>query len=199
MPTFPSIPFSNVSLRSVNPTRVTQSINGVIQRQAIGAQYYSITASFQNLTQAQQRQLFGFMEEMRGPLTTFDLQLPDYLADSTGAFTGTITVATNTAAGSTTVPITSAASNGVVVLKAGDLIRFSNHNKIYAVAADVTAVAGNETLTLTQPLRSAVTTSHTITHKDVSVSVRFASDNAEFFTDVSLYPSFVIEFVEVLQ
>ena len=166
MSTFPSIPFTDVTLRSVNPTRVTTSINGVIQRQAIGAQYFAVTGSFSNLTQTQQRQLFGFIEQMRGPLTAFNLQLPDYLADSTGDFTGTITVATNTSAGATSIPITSSAANGVVILRAGDLIRFSNHNKVYTVASTVTAVSGNETLTLSQPLRSAVTTSHTITHKD---------------------------------
>lgn len=198
MPTFPTLPISDMNVRSVNPTRVTKSINGLEQRQAIGSQYYEVTATFRNLTQAQQRQLQGFINEMKGPLTGFDITLPDYVGDSTGTYTGSITVATNTAAGASSVPVTTAASNGVVVLKAGDLIRFSNHNKIYAVAADVTAVTGNETITLTTPLRSAVTTSHTVSHKDVQMFVRFVNDNQEFSMDTSQFPSFEIDFREVL-
>lgn len=85
-----------------------------------------------------------------------------------------------------------------MVLKAGDLIRFSNHTKLYAVAADVTAVTGNETITLTTPLRSAVTTSHTVSHKDIQASVRFLNDNQEFNMDAQQFPSFEIDFKEVL-
>lgn len=198
MPTFPITNFQNLSLRSQNPTRVTSTINGIEQRSSLGAQYYQLTATFQNLTQSDQRKLLAFIDEMRGPLTGFDLQLPSYLGNSTGAYSGSISVATNTAAGQTSIPITTAAANGVTVLKAGDLIRFSNHNKVYAVKADVVAVSGNETLTLSQPLRTAVTTSHTITHKTVSIFVRFSNEINEFQMDANLYPTFSIDFQEVL-
>lgn len=200
MSTFPSIPFTAINFSSVNPTRVTRSINGREQRLAVGSQRYEMVSNFSRLTQTQQRQLSAFIEEMRGSLTAFDLQLPDYLADSTGNFTGTITVAANASAGATSVTITSAAAGGVVVLRAGDYIRFSNHTKLYQVKTTVTAAIGDETLALTQPLRSAVVGSTTtITHRDVKMSARFESNNQEFRVDTNQFTDFNLFFVEVLQ
>jgi len=197
---FPTIPFTNMSLRSINPTRITSTINGIEQRASVGAQYYSLTVSFSNLTQAYQRQLFAFVDEMRGPLTNFDIALPDYLGNSTGSYTGSITVNGAVSAGATSVIVATSASNGTVILKAGDLLRFASHNKLYAVKSDITAGSGGAaTILLTQPLRSALTNSSSVTHRSLSMNVRFASDNQEFQVDASLYPTFDIEFVEVLQ
>lgn len=198
MPTFPLTNFSNMTMRSVNPTRVTTAINGIEQRSAIGSQYYTFVANFNNLNQADQRKLMAFIDEMRGPLTTFDLALPSYLGNSTGAFTGAITTAAGSSLGATTVTITSAAANGVTVLKAGDLIRFASHTKVYTVKTDVVAAAGNETVTLSQPLRAAVLTSTTVTHQSVSASVRFSQEIGEFSVGQDLYANFSIEFNEVL-
>lgn len=195
---FPNIPFSDMTLRSVNPTRITQVINGVEQRSAVGAQYFQLTANFSNLSKANQRALMAHIDEMRGPLTAFDITLPDYIGDSTGAWTSTITLAANASTGANSVSVTSAASDGVVILKAGDLIRFASHNKVYMVKSDVTAVTGNETITLTQPLRAAVTNGTTVTHQNVNMSVRYSQDIGEFRVDPSEYASFTLEFTEVL-
>lgn len=196
---FPNIPFSDVTLRSINPTRITQVINGVEQRSAVGSQYFQLTATFRNLTKANQRALMAHIDEMRGPLTAFEITLPDYLGDSTGAFTGAITLAATASAGASTVSISSAAANGVIVLKAGDLIRFASHNKVYMVKNDVTAVTGNETVNLTQPLRAAVTNTSSVTHQNLTMSVRYSQDIGEFSVDPSEYANFSLEFTEVLQ
>lgn len=198
MPTFPITAFNNMTMRSINPTRVTTAINGIEQRSAIGSQYYQFTADFRNLNQADQRKLMAFIDEMRGPLTAFDLPLPDYLGDSTGAFTGTVTLAADAAIGATTVSITSAAADGVTVFKAGDLLRFATHTKVYTVKTDVVAAAGNETVTLSQPLRAAVTNGGTVTHQNVNASVRFSQDIQEFFVGANEYANFSLEFNEVL-
>jgi len=199
MPSFPSLPIANMSMRSINPTRVTTTINGLEQRSSLSAQYYQLTVNFENLTQSDQRQLLAFIDEMRGPLTAFDITLPDYLGDRTGAVYS-IAVRTTTSAGATSVPITaSGAPNGSIVLKAGDLIRFSNHNKVYSVASNVSITSTNGTITLTTPLRSGVTaTTHTVTADNVSMSVRFTNDINEFQIGADLYPSFSIELQEVL-
>lgn len=199
MPTFPSIPFNNVNLRSVNPTRISQVINGVEQRNAVGSQYYAVSASFRNLTKSQQRQLMAFIDEVRGPLTAFDLVLPDYLGDSTAGFTGTLTIDQNYAAGVTAVGVTSTATTGQTVLKAGDLIRFASHSKIYSVTEDAyEASNGVTTINLSQPLRLGVSAASTVTHQDLPISVRFTSDTNEFFVDAAEYATFSLEFREVL-
>lgn len=194
---FPNIPFSDMTLRSVNPTRVTQVVNGIEQRSAVGAQYFTLTANFRNLTKANQRLLMAHIDEMRGPLTAFEIALPDYIGDTTGS-PFTLTVATTAAAGATSVAVSCSAVNGVTVLKAGDLVRFASHNKIYMVKADVVAVTGNETITLTQPLRASVASSSTVTHTDLTMSVRYSEDIGEFSVDPSEFANFSLEFTEVL-
>ena len=199
MPTFPNIPFTNMSLSSNNPTRVTKSINGIEQRDALGSQYYSLNVTFQNLSKANQRTLMGFIDEMQGPLTAFDIALPSYLGNSTGVYTGTISVPGSHAVGSTTVNITTpTAGVGDIVLKAGDLVRFSNHSKVYSVKSDRTANPPSAvTLTLNQALRSAVS-AVTLVHQSLTMSVRFADDISNFQVDQREYATFSLTFNEVL-
>lgn len=199
MPTFPSIPFTNMTLRSNNPTRVTTAINGIEQRDSLGAQYYSLNVTFQNLSKANQRLLMAFIDEMQGPLTAFDIALPSYLGNSTGVYTGTISVPGSHAVGSTTVNITTpTATIGDVVLKAGDLVRFSNHSKIYSVKSDRTASPPSAvTLSLNQALRSAVS-AVTLTHTNLTMSVRFSEDIGDFSVDQREYATFSLSFNEVL-
>lgn len=199
MANFPSIDFTNMVMRSFNPTRITTTINGIEQRSSIGAQYYGLTVNFQNLTQSEQRQLLGFIDEMAGPLTEFEITLPDYLGDSTGTYSGTITTNGTASEGVSSVPVTTSASSGVTILKAGDLVRFAGHTKVYSVKSNiVTTSGGAATILLTQQLRSSVSGSTTVTHKNLTMNVRFADITAEFEIDPSLYPSFDLDFVEVL-
>ena len=200
MATFPITDFDNITMRSINPTRVTTVLNGIEQRSAIGAQFYQFTAEFANLSKSDQRKLMAFIDEVKGPLTEFDLALPDYLGDSTGAHTGAITVASTAAVNATSVSVSASATAGVILLKAGDLIKFASHKKLYSVKADVVQPGvGNATITLTQALRSSVTGSTAVTHKDISANVRFAGDINEFSVDQSEFASFSLEFNEVLQ
>ncbi len=200
MAAFPITEFDNITMRSINPTRVTTVLNGIEQRSAIGAQFYQFTASFENLSKSDQRKLMAFIDEVRGPLTEFDLALPDYLGDSTGAHTGSLTLSASASANATSVSVTATATAGVILLKAGDLIKFASHKKLYSVKADVTQPgAGSATVTLTQALRSAVTSGTAVTHQNLSANVRFAGDINEFSVDQSEFASFTLEFNEVLQ
>lgn len=91
------------------------------------------------------------------------------------AFTGTTdkaaAVAANTSAGANTVTVTAAGHATTpesLALKAGDVVRFSNHADLYVVTADVTiagttapaAVNGN--VAIYPSLRKAITTAHTL-------------------------------------
>ena len=200
MATFPITEFDNITMRSINPTRVTTVLNGIEQRSAIGAQFYQFTAAFENLSKSDQRKLMAFIDEVKGPLTEFDLALPDYLGDSTGGHTATLTVSSTASANAISVLVTTSATTGATLLKAGDLIQFASHKKLYSVKADVLQPGvGSATITLTQALRSAVASSTTVAHQNISASVRFAGDINEFSVDQTEFASFQLEFNEVLQ
>jgi hypothetical protein len=196
MPSFPSVDFTDCSVSSNTPTLVTKSINGVEERATIAGQYWTVGATFRNLSDSERRQLIGFIMKSRGPYSTFDLTLPTTLDDSTGNYTGTITVATATA-GNLSFTATVSASN-TLILKAGDFIKFSNHNKVYMVTDDATSVGTNLTVSLYPAIRTSATSSHTVTHKNVPMTVRFATDNIPFSLDQKLFSSVDIDFIEVL-
>jgi hypothetical protein len=190
------VDFTDCSISSNTPTLVTRSINGVEERATIAGQYWSVAATFRNISDSERRQLLGFIMKSRGPYSTFDLTLPTTLDDSTGNYTGTITVATATA-GNLSFTATVSASN-TLILKAGDFIKFSNHNKVYMVTDDATSVGTNLTVNVYPAIRTSATSSHTVTHKNVPMTVRFATDNIPFNLDQKLFSSVDIDFVEVL-
>lgn len=185
-----------MSVISVNPTKVTASMNGIEQRIASTGQYFRFVGSYSNLTQANQRAVFAHIQSQAGPLNAFTISLPSYLANSTAGFTGTLTAVTE--AVNDPVITATASSNNTAVLKAGDLIKFSNHNKIYTVINNVTSGAGGScTINIFPALKQSIT-SGTITHLNVQPTVRYASDNVEFSLGADQFTAFTLEFIEVL-
>ena len=194
---FPDIPITEVALRSHHPTRITETLNGIEERSSLGAQYFSINVVFENLEKINQRKLMAFIDEQSGPLEPFDFPLPDYIGDSTGDYTGSITAASG-AAGDTQCNITHTGNTGDYILRAGDLVQFSTHKKLYVVTADVIGSSSQiETLYFSPPARAAIS-GGTVVHKDLTMYVRFGEDTQEFEIDPSQFPTYEIEFKENL-
>lgn len=194
MAAFPSITPTSINLSSVNPTRMAMTLNGVTERNSSTGQFFRLSADFSNLSQAQVRQILAHVNGEGGPLNSFTFTLPSYLGDSTGTFSGTISVNASASIGATSATITGT-SLTYPALKAGDLIKFSNHSKLYTITSDVVTT----TMNFYPPLRTAITSAHTVTHKSVPITVRYASDNQEFSIGTDLFTGFNLEFEEVLQ
>ena len=185
-----------MSVTSINPTKVTASMNGIEQRIASTGQYFRFNATYSNLTQANQRAIFAHIQSQAGPLNSFTISLPAYMGNSTAGYSGTLTAVT-ASVNATSVTAT-AASNNTAVLKAGDLIKFSSHNKIYTVTNDVTSNGSAScTINIFPALKQAVS-SGSITHRSVQPTVRYANDNAEFSMGADQFTTFNLEFIEVL-
>lgn len=183
-----------MNISSINPTRMNRTLNGVVQRSSSTGQYFSITATYSALSQSEQRQISAHINAQAGPLQSFALALPDYLGDSTGDYTGSITTNGTNAVGATNIGIT--ATGTYPTLRAGDLIQFANHDKLYTVTADVNSPGTS--VTIYPPLRTAVTTGSTVKHKDLTITVRYSNENQEFTIGLDQFPTFTIEFEEVL-
>ena len=187
---------NSMNVISVNPTKVTSSMNGIEQRIASTGQYFRFVGVYSNLEQANQRAVFAHIQSQAGPLNAFTISLPAYMGNSTAGFSGTLS-SVSAAVNSTSVTAT-ASSNNTAVLKAGDLIKFSSHNKIYTVTNNVTSGAGGScTIGIFPALKQAVT-SNTIVHRSVQPTVRYATDNAEFSLGADQFTTFNLEFIEVL-
>lgn len=195
--TFPSITPTDISFSSVNPTRITRTLNGIEQRGASAGQYFTITATFDSLNESEQRQIYGYIKSKSGPLDAFLFTLPDYIGDSTGSYTGGIAVSGSTAPiGATSITVNTTGSV-FPSLKQGDLISFANHTKVYTITSDVNTPG--TTISFYPALRAAVPATTVVNHKNVQVWVRFASDNLEFRVGTNNYGTFTLDFVEVLQ
>ena len=67
-------------------------------------------------------------------------------------------------------------------MKKGDLIKFSNHDKVYMITADVTISGTNDAISFYPPLVSGITNSTTITYNSVPFKVYLTGDNIRYAT-----------------
>jgi len=79
------------------------------------------------------------------------------------------------------------------VLKAGDFIKFSGHDKVYTLTAD-----GSTTLAIEPPLASALVDNETVTYNDVPFTMAFAADTQEMSVGVEELVNFSVKLVEVV-
>ena len=114
--------------------------------------------------------------------------MPPVISSSKGTASGTVTVVNATssapvlslAAGSKNVGV----SGGSGTLKKGDLIKFSNHDKVYMLTEDANLDGSTvDQLSFYPPLTTALTGGgQTITYNSVPFKVYLNSDTATFST-----------------
>ena len=139
------------------------------------------------MTRAQVDADFSFIAAQDGQVESFTI-VPPVISSTKGTASGTLTVVNATssspvlslAAGSKNVGI----SGGTGTLKKGDLIKFSNHDKVYMLTEDVNLDGSTvDQLSFYPPLTTALTGGgQTITYNSVPFKVYLNSDTATFST-----------------
>ena len=200
--TFPTTFFNTIEFKSNTNTRVTTSISGRTQRASVAGQFFSFKMTSIPLSLSDFKTVNAFINNQHGRLESFTIT-PPVIASTSGTATGTVTVvddssidpAYNITAGSTAIPV----SGGTGTLKAGDFIKFSNHNKVYQLTAD-TDLDGStiDTINIFPALTTAVTGSTTVTYNDVPFRVFLNSDQSTFATNVEGFYRYEIEVREEL-
>lgn len=182
--TYPSTPaFRAVNLRIIDPTIVFRSQNGRRITRKVGGQLWAFTLTYPPMTKDQFKPILGALAKARGMYQTFTI-IPPNLATPSGTQLSDTTVATSAAVGETSISLSGATASAT--FKAGDVIKFSNHNKVYMITDDATADgSGNATVSISPPLVSAITaTSHSAKHSNVPFNVALSNDIQEIKTDV---------------
>jgi|TARA_R110000744_G_scaffold76798_1_gene152004 hypothetical protein len=143
-------------------------------------QQWQLTLDSTSLSRTQFAGVFVFLTQQKGEVETFTI-VPPVIASTQGTASGTVTVTQAYAIG-----VSSVRANGASgTLKKGDFIKFSNHNKVYQLTADVNMDASSEdTIAFYPKLKSAVTSSTTITYNSVPFSVAMTSDNVDYKLDM---------------
>jgi hypothetical protein len=186
--TFPiSAGFETLDFQSNTTSRVSVSVSGRTQRIKTGSQYWSFKLKSPAMTRADMMADYAFIVQQDGQVESFNI-VPPTISTTRGTASGTITVANTTstspvislASGSTAVGVT----GGTGTLKKGDLIKFSNHNKVYMITEDVNLDGSTvERIPFYPPLITALTGGgQTITYTDVPFTVYMDRDEQKFIT-----------------
>jgi|DEB0MinimDraft_6_1074348.scaffolds.fasta_scaffold06652_2 hypothetical protein len=196
---FPITP-STLEFEHNQPILVTTSLNGREQRALIETQKYVIRATFSNLSDAERRQIQGFIAEQRGGLNAFDFTLPGDIGKSSAGYTGSITVDGDYTADDTAISIDTSAGLGQGILKKGDLVRIAGSNKTYMVSSDVSSadINGNATMNIQPGLLDDISDGAAITHISVPVNVRFSTSGLAYRSDPTDFATFTLEMIEVI-
>ena len=128
--TYPTTPeFQAINLESRHSNLMSESISGKVQVRAIGGQKWAFTAKYNPMTRAEFNPVYAFVISQQGMKGTFTI-VPPVISSTTGSATGTMLVNGATGAGASTVSIDGITGD----IKAGDVIKFANHTKVYMVA-----------------------------------------------------------------
>ena len=195
--TFPSSPaFNSLNISSVQPTFVSRSISGRRQSRQIGGQYFRMRASFPPMTRAEFAPIYAFVMKQRGRYESFTL-IPPVLNAGLGSPAGTPLVNGASQTGRTIV--TDGWSASITIFKAGDYLKFANHDKVYTVTADATSDgSGDSTISIEPALITAPADDSAVTYTSVPFTVALRSGIQEFDTGTSGLFSFEVDFEEVL-
>lgn len=195
MSAFPSSQFKAIGFKSIDPTLVSYSQSGKrVVRKVSGGHKWEFTLSFPPMTKAQFKPILGFIASVRGQYSTFTV-IPPNLKTPSGTQTADTTVGANASAGSTSVQLTGGTYLNTIV--SGDVIKFSNHDKVYAITADATFdVSGNATISIIPPLTSDITTAHTAKHSNVPFTVALKNSVQEYAARVDGYYTYELDVEE---
>ena len=189
--TYPTTPiFSTIGFRSVNYNLSSQSISGRTQVRNIGGQRFEFSAQYTRMTRSEFAPILVFTMAQRGSAETFTIVLPQ-ISSKSGDASGTILVNGAADIGATTVGV-----DGVTgTLKAGDMVKFANHSKVYMLTADR---AGDGNIFIQPALRVAVPNDNAVTFDSVPFTVRLNNDVQEFNLGSASLVDYEIDMIEAV-
>lgn len=188
---------SSITLRSTQPTLVSVSHSLARQVRSRGCQRWSLTIDYRNLKRSEYAALYAFAVSQRGQYGSFYV-VPVVLGLPQGTASGTPLAAGSGAAGSRSIA-TDGWSSGAS-LKAGDLIKFAGHHKVYMITADATANgSGQATIAIEPGLHAAVADNEAITARNVPIRMAFSGDVQELPIAGMTFASLTFDLIEVIE
>ena len=165
--------FESLGIKSIQNTIISKTVSGKKLARKIDGQRWGFTA---RVITAKRSDVYGdlmaFIVKQRSGKENFTI-IPPEVEDARGTASG---IPHGTAsAGDTSITL---GGTGTGTLKAGDMIKFANHDKVYMVVADQSDISTG-TLTIEPPLTTAVSSSN-ITFDNVPFTVHLTNDVQEF-------------------
>jgi len=196
MPT--AIKFRSMNFKQQTKTKITQTASGRTIRATGSTTRWSVTIQMPVRTIAEHKVLQGFLALTQGPLNSFNITLPG-ISENSSPVADSVTGGANAihAPGDTSINITTNQGDATV-LKAGDVVRFSGHNKVYMVTTDVnTDSAGYAVLNIQPGLVESVTYLESAVFNDVPFTMALNNDVQEYNYRTDGYVEYEMDLIEV--
>ena len=172
--------FETLGIKSIQSTIISKSISGKKLSRTIDSQRWAFTISIITSNRSTAYgELMAFIVKQRSGKENFTI-IPPELEDARGNETGSVLVNGNQSAGDTTIAMDGFAGDGAGRFKAGDLIKFASHDKIYMVISDVTSSSNAATVTIEPPLIADIANDSAVTYDNVPFTVHLTNDVQEF-------------------
>jgi hypothetical protein len=184
---------------SNRPNSTAYTLSGKRSVKQFAAQYFTFSVQMPPMNQADFMQFYSFLVKQKGSFDTFTFQYP---LENQGVDKGQTDIAVNgsASAGATQVPMDGFSTSTNDVLKAGDLIKFANHNKIYMITDDENANSSGEVaaVDIEPPLQAAVVNNEAVTVNQPSFTVALEQDDVLYSTDAAGFFTLSFDVREVL-
>ena len=196
--TFPTTPnFASINFVDNRPVLINQTLSGKKSARQIGAQYYSFTVNMPPVEQTKADEIFAFLAKQKGGYENFDITAP---LDNKGTSHNETDILVNGAqtAGDSSITM-DGFSHDNDVLKAGDIIQFAGHSKVYMVQDTVTASAGAATVNILPNLVADLADNEAVTMTKPTFKVYLTSDEIRYTTDASGFYRISFDVREVIE
>ena len=184
---------------SNRPNSTAYTLSGKRSVKQFAAQYFSFSVQMPPMNQSDFMEFYSFLVKQKGSFDTFTFQYP---LENQGVDKGQTDIAVNgsASAGATQVPMDGFSTSTNDVLKAGDLIKFANHNKNYMITDDENANSSGEVaaVDIEPPLQAAVVNNEAVTVNQPSFTVALVQDDVLYSTDAAGFFTLSFDVREVL-
>lgn len=206
---------SDASLRvyptTTKPTKITMNVEMptltsttnalTTQRRSLGAHRISLEYTYPPMSAEEMQPFIAFFNGMQGQGKAFKLNVPkELINDATHiADSSTHTSTGSYSTGTREVTVSGFGNNLTTAIKGGNLVQFSNHDKIYIIAADGGSDgSGNCKIRFEPGLLTAITSSETLNtfSDDIPLHAIFAKSEFTFDVNSALLYGFKINFIE---
>ena len=196
--TFPTTPnFASINFVDNRPVLINQTLSGKKSARQIGAQYFSFTVNMPPVEQTTAQEIFAFLSKQKGGYENFDITAP---LDNKGTSHNETDILVNGAqtAGDSSITM-DGFSHDNHVLKAGDIIQFAGHSKVYMVQDTVTASSGAATVNILPNLVADLADNEAVTMTKPTFKVYLTSDEIRYTTDASGFYRISFDVREVIE
>ena len=195
---FPTDPnFRSLVFTNNRPILLNQTLSGKKSARQIGAQYFSFTVQMPPVDQLKAQEIFAFLSKQKGGYENFTIAAPLNNKGNSHSETD-IVVNGATSAGASAVPM-DGFSHTNHALRAGDLIKFAGHSKVYMVQDEVTASGGSATANIQPNLVANVADDEAVTTNKPLFNVYLANDEIRYTTDISGFYNISFDVREVIE